>query len=88
MSAIGRQSCEITMKEKHTLVTRSCVLKVLDFETSSSKLEVSKSNPWENDFFLQNYVTSEGAVSHSVLYYQPLPITLYQVSFYANNCFE
>ena len=28
-----------------------------------------------NDFFLENYVTSEGAVSHNGLYYQPLPIT-------------
>ena len=33
----------------------------------------------ENDFFLENYVTWDGAVSHSVLYYQPLPITHYQV---------
>ena len=41
----------------------------------------------ENYFFLENYVTSEGAVSHNVLY-QPLPITLYQVRFYANNYFE
>ena len=42
----------------------------------------------ENYFFLENYVTSEGAVSHNVLYYQPLPITRYQVRFYANNYFE
>ena len=26
LNSIGRQSCEITMKEKNTLVTRSCVL--------------------------------------------------------------
>ena len=34
-------------------------------------------------------VTSEGAVSHYVLYYmyQQLPITPYQVRFYANNYF-
>ena len=42
----------------------------------------------ENYFFLENYVTSEGVVSHNVLYYQPLPITRYQVRFYANNYFE
>ena len=42
----------------------------------------------ENYIFLQNYVTSEGAVSHNVLYYQPLPIALYQERFYANNYFE
>ena len=44
---------------------------MLDFETSNSKSEVSKSN--------SNYVTSEGAVSHDVLYYQfnlsPLIVT-------------
>ena len=28
----------------------------------------------ENYFLLENYITSEGAVSHNVLYYQPLPI--------------
>ena len=51
----------------------------------NSKLEVSKSKSY---FFLENYVTSEGAVSHNVLYHQPLPITHYQVKFYANNYFE
>ena len=43
----------------------------------------------ENYFFLENYITSEGAVSHNGLYYQPLPITrVYQERFYANNYFE
>ena len=42
----------------------------------------------ENYFFLENYGTSEGALSHNVLYYQPLPSTRYQVWFYANNYFE
>ena len=36
-------------------------------------------------FLFENYVTSERAVSHNVLYYQPLPITRYQVRFYAIN---
>ena len=39
-------------------------------------------------FFLENYVTSEGAVYHNVFYYQQLSIACYQVSFYANNYFE
>ena len=39
-------------------------------------------------FFLENYVTSEGAVSHNVLYYQPLPITCIEERFYDNNYFE
>ena len=42
----------------------------------------------ENYFFLDNYVTSEGAVSHNVLYYQPLPITHNQERFYDNNYFK
>ena len=40
-----------------------------------------------NHLFLKNYITSEGAVSHDVLYYQKLSIAHYQVSFYANNYF-
>ena len=38
---------------------------------------------WVINYFLKNYVTSEEAVSHNVLYYQHLSITD-QVSFYAN----
>ena len=34
---------------------------------------------------LENYVTSEGTVSHNVLYYQQLSIARYKVSFYGNN---
>ena len=30
----------------------------------------------ENHFFLENYITSEGAVSNNVLYYQQLSIIL------------
>ena len=37
---------------------------------------------WQND--IKNYVTSEGAVYHNVLYYQQLSID----GFYANNNFE
>ena len=42
----------------------------------------------ENYFFLENYVTSEGAVSYNVLYYQQLSIARYQVRLYANNYFK
>ena len=41
----------------------------------------------ENNFFLENYVTSDGAFSQNVLYYQPLPNTQYQVNFHADNYF-
>ena len=40
----------------------------------------------ESYFSLENYSTSEEAVSHNVLYYQQLSITCYQVSFYAKSC--
>ena len=42
----------------------------------------------ENYFSLENHVTSEGAISHTVLYYQQLPITRSQVKYYANHRFE
>ena len=41
----------------------------------------------ENYSSLENYVTSEGAVTHNVLYYQPLSISRYQKSFHAKNYF-
>ena len=63
------------MKEKTPLSHK------VDFETSKSNFEVSKSTSVENYFFLENYVTSEGVESHNVLYYQPLPITRYQLQF-------
>ena len=42
---------------------------MLDFGTSKSNSEISKIKFVENYYFLKNYVTSEGAVSHNVLYY-------------------
>ena len=63
------------MKEKKTPLSHAVVcFQMLDFETSNSKSEVSKSNSWKITPFVENYVTSEGAVSHNVLYYQPLPL--------------
>ena len=56
---------------------------MLDFETSNYwGLEI---NITENYFFLENYVTSEWADSHIVLYHQQLSIAQYQIRFYANN---
>ena len=56
-----------------------------EFETS---VEISNTNQF--NLFLKNYVTSEGAGSHNVLYHdqQLLSIARNQVSFYANNYFE
>ena len=64
--------------KKTTNVTRNYVL-------SDARLWNLKFLIWgleikfmENYFFLENYVTSEGAVYHNVLYHQQLPITYYQ----------
>ena len=58
---------------------------ILDFEASKSNSEVSKSNSWKKKKIPEKLcVTSEGAVSHNVLYYQKLPITRYQVRCYAS----
>ena len=77
LNSIGRRSCEIIMEEKTPLSQEFVCFQVLDFETSKSNFEVSKSNSnilVENYFFLENYVTSEEAVSHNVLYNQLLSI--------------
>ena len=72
--------------KKKLLSHEAVCFQMLDFETSNSKLEVSKSSLWI--ITLEEYSASEGAVSHNVLYYQPLPISRYRVRFYANNYFE
>ena len=71
------------MKEK-TPLSHVVVCVMVDFENSNSKSEVFKSISWN---FLENYVTSEEAISHNILYHQPLPITHHQVRI-ANNYFE
>ena len=76
------------MKEQTPLSHEVVCFDMLDFETSNSKSEVLKSNSWKITSFKKNYVTSEGAVSHNVLYYQSLPITHNQERFYENNYFE
>ena len=80
LSSIGRRSCEIIMKEKTPLSHKVVCFQMLEFETSKSNSDVSKSNSnilVRNNFFLKNYVISEGAVSHNVLYYQQLSIIRY-----------
>ena len=66
------------MKEKNTLVTRDLKISFLR----------SQNQIVEDYFFLKNFITSEGVVSDNVIFYQPLPITRYQVRFYAYNYFE
>ena len=56
---------DITMKEKTPLSHTVVYFQTLDFETSNPKSEVSKIKFVENYFFLKNYFTSEGTVSHN-----------------------
>ena len=78
------------MKEKTPLSHEAVCFQMLHVETS-----IANSDFWglenkfmENYFFLKNYATSEGAVSHNILFYQPLSITRHQVRFYSNNYFK
>ena len=72
------------MKEKPPLSHKVVCFQMLDFETSNSKSELEIIFV-ENYFFIGNYVTSKGAVSHNVLYLQPLLITRSQERFYDNS---
>ena len=84
LSSIDHRSCEITIKTP--LSHEAVCFQIIDFETSSCKSEVSQSNSWKITSFSK--ATSEGAVSHNVLYHQQLlPITRNQVRFYDNNFF-
>ena len=77
MSSIGHRSCEIIVKEKTPSSHEVVCFQMLDFGTSKSNSEVSKSTSnisVENYFFLENYVTSEGAVSHNVSNIQQLSL--------------
>ena len=71
-------------EKKNILVKQSCALSA-DAWFRDLKFYIGAA---ESYFFLEYYVTSEVAASHNVLYYQPLPFTLYQVMFYANNYSE
>ena len=77
--------------EEKTLLSHEVVrFQILDFGTSKYNSEFSQSNSnilVENCFFLENYVTPEGIVSHNVLYYHQLSIAFYRVSFYANSLY-
>ena len=76
------------MQEKTPLSHEVVCFQMLDFETSKSYSEVSKSNSWKISSFSKTIVTSEGAVSHNVLYNQQLSIACYHERFYDNSYFR
>ena len=62
-------------ERNNTLVTQRCVLSDAWFRDLKFYIWDLKIKFVEIYFFLGNYVTSEGAVSHNVLYYQQLSVT-------------
>ena len=80
------------MKDKNTLVAswshEVVCFQMLYFETSNSKIWGLENKFVEFYLFLENYVTSDGAVSHNVLYYPNLTITRTQERFYDDNYVE
>ena len=70
LSSMGLWSCKIIMKGEKPLVTQSCVLSNAWFSGPQNLILRS-----QNQISLQNYFTSEGAVSQDGLYHQQLSIT-------------
>ena len=73
---IGRRSGEIIKKKN--LVTRSCVLKMFDFETSKSNFEVSKSTSWKITIFSKSTLHQRELISQCFIQstspYDSLPL--------------
>ena len=72
------------MEEKTPLSPKLCAFRSLKSRPYlRSRIQFNSDILVRNCFFLKNYFTSEGAVSHNVLYSQQLSIACYQVCFYA-----
>ena len=65
------------MKEKYPCHTKLCAFRCLI--SGPQILNLRSRNGIRGKLLLSQKLRFEGAVSHSVLYYQPLPITCYQV---------
>ena len=80
LNSIGNRSCKRIMRRKKTPLSQIFVC----FQMSNKRLQLKSVTIGVRTYlFVKNYVASEGAVSHNVLYYQQLSIAHYQVSFYA-----
>ena len=69
---------------KNTFVPQYVCFQMLELETNLIQVIFNR----EKLLLSQNYVTSEGAVSHNILYYLYFYIAQFQVSFHADNYFE
>ena len=75
------------MKEKTPLSHKVVCFQMLDFETPNCKPEVSKSNSWKITSFSKTTLLQREPFL-TMFYTEQLPITRYQVRFYANNLFS
>ena len=75
MKILTQLVVEVLRERKNTLVAQVVWFQMLE-------LEASKSQNQKQNLFLKIYVTSEGAISHNVLYYQQHSIVHYQLSFF------
>ena len=64
MSSIGRRSCEIITGEKYPCHTKFCAFRCLISGPQNLILGSRNQILGKFYFFIENYVTSEGAVSH------------------------
>ena len=80
LGSVGHWSCKkiIIWKEKHPCFHTEIIKAFAKVYYLSEKLTLSQ----------KAEVTSEGAISDNVLYYQQLSITRYQVTFYTKMYFE
>ena len=84
LGSIGHRSSMRIKKEKTPLLYN-----YVCFQMNNKMLQLKPFIIWvRNNLFLKNYITSEGTVSHNILYYQQLSIARYQVCFDANNYLE
>ena len=85
LGSIGhRKLQDINEGKKHPFYTNLCAFRCLNKRSGRKYFNI-----WvRNYLFLKIYVTSEGAVSQNVFYYQQLSIACYQVRFYAYYYFE
>ena len=61
---------------------------MLNFETLQSSSEISTSSSRKITSFSKNYITSEGAIFHNVLYYMYEQLSIPHYQGFAINYFE
>ena len=76
------------MDEKTPLSHGEVCFQMIEFGTSKSNAEVSKSNPWKITSFSKTTTLQMEACLTMFYIMNSSPLLVYQVSFYACNYFE